>query len=254
MLVTVCRLYDSYGDAMLVVGELEAADVPSSDISVISNNADNWLSESGEPSIAPGRGQSASAGAREQTSQGAQTGARETPATRAGQQARSGQATTASPGQQTGQQRSSDREDRLEAAAVGAAIGATAGTAASLLTALAIPGIGPVVGAGWLVALLGGAAVGGITGGLLGALTRAGVSEDDAQVYAEGVRRGGSVVSARVPPADQRRVERVMDRSAVDIRERGTDYRNSGWRSFNPEDAPYTAEQVRNERALHTTH
>jgi hypothetical protein len=96
-----------------------------------------------------------------------------------------------------------------------------------------------------------GAAVGGVTGGLLGALTSAGVSEADAQVYAEGVRRGGSLVTARVQPGDVNRVESSMDRRAVDIEQRGADYRGAGWKSFNPAAAPYTADQVRNERHLH---
>jgi hypothetical protein len=53
---------------------------------------------------------------------------------------------------------------------VGAAIGATAATAASLVTMFAIAGVGTVVGVGWLAAILGSMAIGGITGG--GACTR----------------------------------------------------------------------------------
>jgi hypothetical protein len=63
----------------------------------------------------------------------------------------------------------------------------------------AIPGLGPVVAAGWLTATAVGAAAGAATGGIVGALTEAGVSKDDASLYAEGVRRGGTLVSARVP-------------------------------------------------------
>src|SRR3954469_21387116 len=85
---------------------------------------------------------------------------------------------------------------KFEGAVLGAAIGATAATAASLITLLAIPGVGAVVGVGWLAALLGGMAAGGVTGGLLGALTSAGINEKDAQVLAEGVRRGGTLVAA----------------------------------------------------------
>ena len=55
-----------------------------------------------------------------------------------------------------------------------------------------------MVAAGWLVATAAGAAAGGLTGGIIGALTQAGVSDEDAQVYAEGVRRGGTLVTARV--------------------------------------------------------
>ena len=42
-----------------------------------------------------------------------------------------------------------------------------------------------------------------VAGGILGALTEAGVSEEDAQVYAEGVRRGGTLLTVRVPEADK---------------------------------------------------
>ena len=89
------------------------------------------------------------------------------------------------------------KDDRAEAAGTGAALGATAGGVAGLLAGLglmAIPGVGPVVAAGWLVSTLAGAAAGGATGGALGALTQAGVSKDEADVYAEGLRRGGAVV------------------------------------------------------------
>jgi hypothetical protein len=42
MLVTICRLYGSYIDANRVVFALEAASVPPSETSVISNNSDSW--------------------------------------------------------------------------------------------------------------------------------------------------------------------------------------------------------------------
>jgi hypothetical protein len=55
---------------------------------------------------------------------------------------------------------------------------------------MAIPGVGPVVAAGWLVATLTGVAAGGAAGGVIGALTQSGVSKEDAEIYAEGLRRG----------------------------------------------------------------
>jgi hypothetical protein len=83
-----------------------------------------------------------------------------------------------------------------EDAGKGAGIGAAVGGVGGLLTGLgllAIPGVRPVVAAGWLVATAAGAAtgavVGGAAGGLVGSLTGAGVPERDAQFYAEGVRR-----------------------------------------------------------------
>jgi hypothetical protein len=145
-------------------------------------------------------------------------------------------------------------DDRAEGAATGAGIGATVGGVAGLLAGLgmiAIPGIGPVVAAGWLASTAAVAAAGGVAGGILGALTEAGVSEEDAQVYVEGVRRGGTLLTVRVPDADRVRVEAILDRSAVNIRERGMAYRKSGWSSFDPDAPAYTAEQIRKERELY---
>jgi hypothetical protein len=146
------------------------------------------------------------------------------------------------------------KDDRAEAAGTGAGVGAALGGAAGLLTGLgllAIPGVGPVVAAGWLVASLTGAAAGGATGGIIGALSQAGVGKDDADVYAEGLRRGGAVVSARVAGADAPRLQAIMDRSSVRLSERSQAYRTGGWKSFDPGAAPYTPEQVRRERDLY---
>jgi hypothetical protein len=146
------------------------------------------------------------------------------------------------------------RDDRAEAAGAGAGIGATAGGTAGLLAGLgliAIPGVGPVVAAGWLLATLAGAAAGGATGSIIGALTQAGVGKEEADVYAEGLRRGGAVVSARVPDNDGPRLQALMDRRAVNIAERSAAYRRGGWKSFDPGQRPYTADQIRRERDLY---
>jgi hypothetical protein len=146
------------------------------------------------------------------------------------------------------------KDDRVEAAGAGSGVGAAVGGVAGLLAGLgimAIPGVGPVVAAGWLVSTLAGAAAGGAAGGALGALTQAGVSNEDAEVYAEGLRRGGAVVSARVPDRDAARLQAIMDNSAVNIGERAAAYRRAGWQSFNPKATPYTAEQIRKERELY---
>jgi len=142
------------------------------------------------------------------------------------------------------------KDDRVEAVGAGSGVGAAVGGVAGLLAGLgimAIPGVGPVVAAGWLVSTL----AGGAAGGALGALTQAGVSNEDAEVYAEGLRRGGAVVSARVPDRDAARLQAIMDNSAVNIGERAAAYRRAGWQSFNPKATPYTAEQIRKERELY---
>ncbi len=142
-------------------------------------------------------------------------------------------------------------DDRAEGAATGAGVGATIGGVGGLLAGLgmmAIPGIGPVVAAGWLASTALGAAVGGAAGGIVGALTQAGVSEDDAQVYAEGVRRGGTLVSVRVSEAKRSDAERILAGGAVDVRRRAEEYRTAGWNSFESNRPGLTAEELRRER------
>ncbi len=139
---TVTGLFDDNADAHSAVTQLEAAGVPSNDISIVSNNAHHH--DGSESKAAEGAG-------------------------------------------------------------TGAGIGAVVGGAGGLLTGLglmAIPGVGPVVAAGWLAAtaagVAAGAVAGGAAGGIVGAMTDSGVSEEDAHVYAEGVRRGGTIVTAKV--------------------------------------------------------
>jgi hypothetical protein len=147
-------------------------------------------------------------------------------------------------------------DDRREGADAGAAIGGTAGGIAGLLAGLglmAIPGLGPVVAAGWLVSTAALGVVGGVTGGIIGALTQSGVDEDDAHAYAEGVRRGGTLVTARVPEADRARVEAILDLGAVNIRERASMWEKSGWSRFDPKAPVYTADEIRHERETYRT-
>jgi hypothetical protein len=147
-------------------------------------------------------------------------------------------------------------DDRAEGAATGAGLGAGLGGAAGLLAGLgllAIPGLGPVVAAGWLASTALGAVAGGATGGVVGALTQAGVSDEEAPLYAEGVRRGGTLVSARVPDADRARYEAILNQSAINLRDRSAAWQKAGWKSYDPSAKPYGAEEVRRERQLYGT-
>jgi hypothetical protein len=128
-------------------------------------------------------------------------------------------------------------------AATGATTGAVLGGGAGLLAGLgmiAIPGIGPVVAAGWLSTLAAGAAVGAGAGGIIGALTDSGVDKSEAHVYAEGVRRGGTLVSVRSSDDREQEVERIMTRhKSVDMAARASAYREAGWTAFDPAAPPY---------------
>jgi hypothetical protein len=151
---------------------------------------------------------------------------------------------------------SNDDMDAEEGAAAGAGVGAVAGGGAGLLAglgAIAIPGIGPVIAGGWLVATavgaLAGAAVGGAAGGLLGALANAGVPEEEAHIYAEGIRRGGTLVSVRAEDSRADSVGAILRNAAgVDLDQRRADYLAEGWTGFDEEAPAYSEEQIRNYR------
>jgi hypothetical protein len=195
---TVTGLYDSYDEAAQTVRDLEAANIPHADISMVAHRTRSHVPDD------------AAGGA----TVGAETGA-----------------------------------------SAGAAIGGGAGLLAGL-GILAIPGVGPVVAAGWLVATavgaIAGAAAGGATGGLIGSLTSAGVSTDHASFYAEGVRRGGALVTARVGEGQFATAEAIMERHGrIDPTTREKAYRDSGWKQFDEKAAPFTPADVARERALY---
>jgi len=134
-------------------------------------------------------------------------------------------------------------------AGVGAGIGAALGGIGGLLVglgALTIPGIGPVLAAGPLAVALStltgagvGAVAGGVTGGLLGALIGLGIPEEEAEYYAEGVRRGGVLLTVQ---ADEQNTDEIIDilnrYNPIDIHERATSWRKQGWTGFHPDEEP----------------
>ena len=149
-----------------------------------------------------------------------------------------------------------EQSEAGEDAATGAGLGAVIGGAGGLLTGLglmAIPGVGPVVAAGWLAATavgaVGGAVVGGAAGGIVGAMTKAGVPENDAHVYAEGVRRGGTLVTARVEDNLVPKAEQILKQyNSVDIPSRRNEYEAGGWTGFDPTADVYTGEDLQRAR------
>lgn len=119
-------------------------------------------------------------------------------------------------------------EEAGEATSAGAAAGAAVGGAAGLigsLAALSIPVIGPILAAGPLIATLAGAGMGAIAGGLIGALTEAGIPEQEAILYEAALRRGGTLVAVISPDALAERVAEILTRNgAVDIHRRAADW------------------------------
>jgi hypothetical protein len=155
--------------------------------------------------------------------------------------------------------RSTGDDESSVATETGVTFGTLVGGGAGLLAGfgvIAIPGIGPVVAAGWLVTAAFGAAIGAAAGaaagGLVGTLTESGVSEADAQVYAEGIRRGGTIVTARVDEARAIEISLIMERyGAVDPALRRQLYLGSGWTEFDAGARPDTPSAVERERDFH---
>lgn len=144
-----------------------------------------------------------------------------------------------------------------ENAGTGALAGSVAGGGIGLLAALGvltIPGIGPVLAAGPVIAALTGAGIGAAAGGGVGGLIGLGVPEDDAHVYAEGVRRGGALVTLTLP---EDRVDAAMaivqHHGAVDLQQRRTSWRASGWRRFDERDEPWTVSRIDEDRTRRHT-
>ena len=151
-----------------------------------------------------------------------------------------------------------DDGDVSRGVSTGAVLGGVGGLLAGL-GLLAIPGLGPIVAAGWLASTAVGAGIGAAggaaTGGIVGALKEAGHSDEEAHVYSEGVRRGGTLVSARVPDALVGEAEAVLQRNrSVDAMTRGEDYRRSGWTGFDADAPAYTADEMMAERGCYRSY
>ena len=219
---TFSMLYDSYDDAAHVVGALEAAGVASDDISLVANQATG-----------------------DRVATIADTTAAGVPATAASITTPAGTTVDPVAGSVVTDPGDAIEDETTETGAgTGATLGTILGGGAGLLAGLgmlAIPGVGPIVAAGWLIATLTGAGVGAAAGGLLGSLVGAGVDEADAQVYAEGVRRGGALVSVRADESDAARIEGILaGRTAVDPAVRRAEWETTGWSGFDDKATPIT--------------
>ncbi len=104
-----------------------------------------------------------------------------------------------------------------EGAAAGAAVGGVLGAAAALL----LPGLGALLAAGTLAAVLGGAAAGAAAGGLVGALVGMGVPEEEAAYSAGEVRAGRSIVTVRAEGRAPSAREALRAAGAADVETRG---------------------------------
>jgi len=107
-----------------------------------------------------------------------------------------------------------------EGATTGASTGAVVGGTLGWLTgigALAIPGLGPFIAAGPIMAALAGAGVGGAVGGVTGALIGMGIPEYEAKRYEGRVTKGGILLSVHSDDSDwTRRAKEVLERTGAE--------------------------------------
>lgn len=113
-----------------------------------------------------------------------------------------------------------------EGAATGAGTGAVVGGTIGLLAgigALAIPGVGPFLAAGPIMAALAGAGVGGAIGGIGGALIGLGIPEYEAKRYEGYIKDGGILLSVHAENSDEvARVKKCLEKNgAKDISSTG---------------------------------
>jgi hypothetical protein len=100
----------------------------------------------------------------------------------------------------------------------GGVIGGTLGVLAGI-GALAIPGVGPLIAAGPIMAGLAGLGVGGAVGGLVGALVGMGIPEYEAKRYEGQVKGGGTLLSVHCDTSEQisRAKDLLKETGATDI-------------------------------------
>ncbi len=129
----------------------------------------------------------------------------------------------------------------------GGLLGSLAGLAVGV-GALAIPGIGPIVAAGPLAAILAGGAIGAATGGILGTLVEAGVPEEEARDYQAGVERGAVLLTVHAPDSREDEARSILRQSGMrDLHE----HRNQ-W-AGNPDDTSDPSTQRSNNMAARKT-
>ena len=250
---TIVGSFDSFDEAKRVARDLMDEGFRDNDVNVVASNARGDYSGTSTGTAA---GTSGLAGS------GAGTGAGTTSNYGRGDYAQTrgvGDDTMRTDAGTLGRDRDNDRDgaDDASGAATGAVTGGVVGGAAGLaasLMGLAIPGIGPIIAAGPIVATLSGAGVGAVAGGLIGGLTDMGVSKTDAEYYAESVRRGGALVTVRADDTRAERAAEIMrEHGAVDIERRAEQWRQRGWTGWNDQAQPYTPEDIDRDRDLYGT-
>jgi hypothetical protein len=104
-------------------------------------------------------------------------------------------------------------EGTTTGAGVGGAVGGTLGLLAGI-GAIAIPGVGPLIAAGPIMATIAGVGAGGVIGGMVGALVGMGIPEYEAKRYEGRVKEGGILVSVHCDSSEEvSRAKDVLERA-----------------------------------------
>lgn len=107
-----------------------------------------------------------------------------------------------------------------EGATIGGSAGGVAGGVFGLLAgigALAIPGVGPFIAAGPIMAALSGAAVGAAIGGIAGALVGMGIPEYEAKQYEAKIKDGNILISVHTRDSDEaKRIKKIMEEAQAE--------------------------------------
>jgi len=113
-------------------------------------------------------------------------------------------------------------EGAITGAGTGGVVGGVLGWLAGI-GSLAIPGIGPFIAAGPIMAALSGAAIGAAAGGLVGTLVGMGIPEFEAKRYESKIREGRILISVHAENSDEsKRAKEIFERnSAQDIASAG---------------------------------
>jgi uncharacterized protein (TIGR02271 family) len=117
------------------------------------------------------------------------------------------------------------------------------------LGALAIPGIGPVLAAGPIASTLVGAGAGAVAGGIVGALVNLGIPKEHAQAYAEGIRRGGTLLTVHAQDNQADRAVKILEQyNPVDINRQMESWQGSNWQGFDETAEPMDVSQMESDR------
>jgi len=125
-------------------------------------------------------------------------------------------------------------EGATAGAGTGAVVGGTMGWLVGI-GALAIPGLGPFIAAGPIMAALAGAGVGGTLGGIAGALVGMGIPEYEAKRYEGRVKDGGILLSVHADNSEwSKRAKEILERTGAEDISTSGEARSEGPKSDVP--------------------